>query len=40
MPVVSLRHPVAIDPESVATWTYPGVTSDGLSHWHLIETAQ
>jgi ABC-type transport system substrate-binding protein len=40
MPVVSLHHPVAIDPESIASWTFPGVTSNGLSHWHLIETAE
>ena len=40
MPLVSLRHPVAINPERIAGWTYPGVTSNGLSHWHLIEPAE
>jgi len=39
MPMVSLHHPVAINPETIRTWTYPGVTSNGLSHWHLIEPA-
>ena len=40
MPLVRLHHPVAIDPETVVTWTYPGVTSNGLSHWHLIKTTE
>jgi len=40
LPLVSLRHPVAIDPETVVGWTFPGVTSDGLSHWHLIRTTE
>ncbi len=40
MPVVDLRHPVAINPEAIAGWTYPGVNSNGLSYWHLIETAE
>lgn len=38
MPVVSLHHPVAVNPETIVTWQYPGVTSNGLSHWHLIDT--
>jgi peptide/nickel transport system substrate-binding protein len=39
MPMVSLSHPVAVNPETIETWIYPGVTSNGLSHWHLIEPA-
>lgn len=37
MPIVSLSHPVAVNPETIETWIYPGVTSNGLSHWHLIK---
>jgi ABC-type transport system substrate-binding protein len=39
MPMVSLSHPVAVNPETIETWIYPGVTSNGLSHWHLIKPA-
>ena len=39
MPIVSLHHPVVINPETIDTWTFPGVTSNGLSHWHLIKPA-
>lgn len=38
MPMVSLSHPVAVNPQTIVTWKYPGVTSNGLSHWHLIDT--
>ena len=37
MPMVSLSHRWRSTRRVVATWKYPGVTSDGLSHWHLID---
>jgi peptide/nickel transport system substrate-binding protein len=39
MPISALRAEVVINPEYVADWPYPGVTTTGLSHWHLIEPA-
>jgi peptide/nickel transport system substrate-binding protein len=39
LPLVALAAEVAVNPEVVAGWTYPGATSSGLSHWHLIEPA-
>jgi peptide/nickel transport system substrate-binding protein len=40
LPIASLRAEVAINPAVVAGWRYPGVTSNGLSHWHLIEAVE
>jgi peptide/nickel transport system substrate-binding protein len=40
MPIASLRAEMTINPEVVGGWRYPGVTSNGLSHWHLIERAE
>ena len=31
---------IAVNPDVVANWQYPGVTSAGYSHWHLIEAAR
>ncbi len=39
MPVVSLYGEMAVDPNVIADWTYPGVTSNGYGHWHMIEAA-
>ncbi len=39
IPIASVNAAVAVDPEQVAGWTFPGVTSIGLSHFHLIEPA-
>ncbi len=39
MPMVSLAAEIVVDPEVIAGWTYPGVTSNGFSHWQLIEAA-
>jgi len=30
---------VVINPEVVVDWTFPGVTTNSVSHWHLIEAA-
>jgi peptide/nickel transport system substrate-binding protein len=40
MPLVSLAGEIAVDPQVIAGWTYPGVTSNGFSEWHLIEKAE
>jgi peptide/nickel transport system substrate-binding protein len=39
MPVAAIRAEVIINPEIVADWNFPGVTTTGVSHWHLIEPA-
>ena len=40
MPMVSLAGEIVVDPAVIANWTYPGVTSNGFSEWHLIEKAE
>ena len=40
MPMVSLAGEIVVNPEVIAEWTYPGVTSNGFSEWHLIEAAR
>ena len=40
MPMVSLAGEIVVNPEVIAGWTYPGVTSNGFSEWHLIEAAR
>jgi peptide/nickel transport system substrate-binding protein len=40
MPLVSLAGEIVVDPQVIAGWTYPGVTSNGFSEWHLIEKAE
>ena len=39
MPIAAIHSEVTIDADVVGSWTFPGVTSIGLSHWHLIERA-
>ena len=39
LPIAAVRTEVAINPEVVADWRFPGVTTNGISHWHLIEPA-
>jgi peptide/nickel transport system substrate-binding protein len=39
MPLVSLYGEMVVNPEVIAGWTYPGVTSNGYGHWHMIEAA-
>ena len=36
LPMASIAAEVTVNPEVVADWVIPGVTSTGLSHWHLI----
>lgn len=40
MPLATVHAEVAVDPEVVADWTFPGVTTNSVSHWHLISSAQ
>lgn len=39
MPIAGLHIEMTVDPEVVGGWTFPGVTTAGMSHWHLIEPA-
>ena len=39
LPMTSIAAEVTVDPAVVADWVSPGVTSTGLSHWHLIRAA-
>jgi peptide/nickel transport system substrate-binding protein len=39
MPLAAVRAEMSVDPEVVAGWSFPGVTTAGMSHWHLIEPA-
>ncbi|MDD7972761.1 ABC transporter substrate-binding protein [Roseinatronobacter alkalisoli] len=36
-PLASLSAEIMVNPETVAGWTFPGVTSAGISHFNLIE---
>lgn len=40
MPIAAVRTELAINPAVVADWRFPGVTTNGISHWHLIEPAR
>ncbi|MBE0414876.1 MAG: hypothetical protein IBX59_14830, partial [Yoonia sp.] len=35
-PLASLSAEITVNPETVAGWTFPGVTSAGISHFNLI----
>lgn len=39
MPIAALDVEMTIDPDAIAEWRYPGVTTAGMSHWHLIKPA-
>ena len=39
MPLAIVHAEVAVNPEVVADWVFPGVTTNSVSHWHLIEAA-
>jgi hypothetical protein len=39
VPLFEVFTEVAVNPGIVAGWTFPGVTSEGIGHWHLIEAA-
>ena len=40
MPMVSVLADQVVNPAVVADWTFPGVTTNSVSHWHLIKKAQ
>ena len=40
IPLASIHAEVVVDPEVVAGWDFPGVTSAGVSHWQLIRPAE
>lgn len=39
MPLATVHAEVAVNPDVVAGWVFPGVTTNSVSHWHLIEAA-
>jgi peptide/nickel transport system substrate-binding protein len=39
LPMAAVSTEIAINPAAVAGWRFPGVTTNGISHWHLIEPA-
>ena len=39
-PIARIFAEVTVDPARVTSWTFPGSTSSGLSHFHLIELAE
>jgi peptide/nickel transport system substrate-binding protein len=39
MPIAALRAEMTVNPEVVGEWQFPGVTTAGMSHWHLVEPA-
>ncbi len=40
MPLAAVRSEVVVNPDVVSDWVFPGVTSAGISHYHLIEKAE
>jgi peptide/nickel transport system substrate-binding protein len=40
IPIASVYADVTVDPAVVEDWTFPGVTTNGVSHWHLIKAAE
>jgi peptide/nickel transport system substrate-binding protein len=40
MPLAEVHAEVVVNPEVVDDWTFPGVTTNSVSHWHLITAAQ
>lgn len=40
MPIASLSAEFMVDPEQITEWRFPGVTTAGMSHWHLIVPAE
>jgi ABC-type transport system substrate-binding protein len=39
MPVASVKAEIVVNPAVVSDWTFPGVTTISLGHWHLIKKA-
>ncbi|WP_417208555.1 ABC transporter substrate-binding protein [Antarctobacter sp.] len=40
IPLAKIFAEVTVNPETIKGWQFPGSTSSGLSHYHLIETAE
>jgi peptide/nickel transport system substrate-binding protein len=40
MPLAAVDFELVVDPKVVAGWTFPGVTTNSVSHWHLIKAAE
>ena len=40
MPLFEVYAEAAINPQVVSDWVYPGVTTSGMGHWHLIKAAK
>ena len=40
MPMAEIQADIVADPAVIAAWTFPGVTANAVSHWHLIEAAR
>lgn len=40
IPIAKIFAEVTVNPETIAGWQFPGSTSSGLSHYHLIKTAE
>ena len=40
LPMFEIRAQLAYNPKMVSGWQFPGVTSSGYGHWHLVKAAQ
>ncbi len=40
IPIAAVAYEIAVDPDRVAGWDFPGATAIGLSHWHLIDLVE
>jgi peptide/nickel transport system substrate-binding protein len=40
IPLAALHFELSVDPTVVADWTFPGVTTNSVSHYHLIKAAE
>lgn len=40
VPLFEVPTVVVVDPKVIGQWVFPGVTNNGISHWHLIEPAR
>lgn len=39
MPMFEIRTQLAYNPKMVSSWQFPGVTSTGYGHWHMVKRA-
>ena len=40
MPIAAIHAEMTVNPQVVKDWKFPGSTTAGMSHWHLIEPAE